>query len=159
MIATNPDKRPDFSLVQSSLKKACEQHPGGINGLSQALGKGTHTLANELNPGMTSHKLGLFDALALLALIQDHAPLRAIAGALNHTVIPLGDFSMTSDVELMNAYSLWHAEIGDVAREVSKAMEDGRIEMKEYQRILKEGLEQVQQFFLFMSRLEALIDG
>ncbi|WP_067519562.1 phage regulatory CII family protein [Endozoicomonas ascidiicola] len=151
--------RPDFSLVLSAIRKACEQYPGGTNALSLALGKGSNTLANELNPAMSSHKLGLFDALTLLSLLKDPAPLRAIAAILNHTIIPLGDFSTTSDVELLNAYAKWHAEIGDVAREVSKTLEDGRIEMHEYQRILKEGLEQVQQFFLFMNRLEALIDG
>lgn len=158
MMDMNPLVRPDLSLIQAALKKACEKHPGGINGLSLALGKGPHTLANELNPGMTSHKLGFFDALTILAQVKDPVPLRAIAAALNHTVIPLGDFSETSDIELMNAYANWHAEIGDVSREVSRALEDGQVEREEYHRIRHEGMEQIQKFFEFLARLEALID-
>ena len=158
MNKTPSQDQPDFSLIHTTLKQACEDYPGGIRELSRTIGKAPHTLANEINPSMPTHKLGLFDAITLLSLIKDPLPLMAIASVLDHTIIPLRDFSHTSDTELMSAYTQWHAEIGDVARELATALENERIGLEEYQRILREGLAQVQKFFAFMARLESLID-
>ena len=150
--------KPDTTLVAQAFSQLATDYKGGKSALSSALGKSANTLANELNPEQPNHKLGLVDAIYLMHIAHDARPLKAIAACLNHTVIGLGDFTATNDVELLDQYAKWHSEIGDVAREVSLALGDGRITRNEYHRVLKEGMDQIQQFFEFMARMEALID-
>lgn len=160
MDALNPSrKRPEMALIYDACCTLAHEFPGGLSGLSERLGKSVKTLSNELNPGQTRHKLGLGDAVELMRITRNYKPLQAVAAALNHTVVYLGDVSATSDTELLNTYAEWHREIGDVAREVAAALQDGLIEREEYLRVRKEGMEQIHVFFQFLARLEALIDA
>ena len=149
---------PDMALVYRAFESLAKDYKGSRKALSLKLGKSANTLSNELNSSMPGHKLGLADAIALMHLAKNYSPLQAIAATLNHTITHLGEFSSTGDVELLSAYADWHREIGKVAREVSLTLSDGSIQRSDYHRILQEGIGQVQAFFEFLARLEALVD-
>ena len=85
--------------------------------------------------------------------------LETLAACLNHSIVHLGDFSATSDTELLSLYARWHSEIGDVAREVSGALESDRLTRDDFHRIRKEGIEQVRWLFEFLARIEALVES
>lgn len=123
---------------------------GNVSQVEQHLNKRPGVLFNEINPNQTSHKLGLFDTIQMMQLTGDVGPLRAIACELNYSIYFLGDYRSVSDLELLNCYSTLHAEIGDMNRAISEALEDGDIEQHEFERIERE-LQQV-----FAAALELL---
>ena len=149
---------PDTTLVQKSMKGTVSRFSGGARAMGQLLNKAPNVLSNEINSSQPHHKLGLLDAIYIMHISGDFQLLEAIAACLNHSIVNLGDFSATSDMELLDLYARWHGKIGDVAREVSMALADGRITRNEFDRIRQEGMEQIHWFFEFQARLEALID-
>ncbi|MGI9278218.1 MAG: phage regulatory CII family protein [Endozoicomonas sp.] len=148
----------DTTLVEQAMKATVRSYKGGAHALGIHLNKSPGVLSNEINPSQPHHKLGLLDAVAIMHLSQDFQILKAIAACVNHSIVHLGDFAATCDTELLDIYAQWHAEIGDVSREVSAALADGRITRDEFHRIRKEGMEQIHFFFEFLARVEALID-
>lgn len=159
MNTTNPiNGLPDTTLVKKAIKNTVSRYRGGARAMGKLLNKAPNVLSNEINPSQPNHKLGLLDAIYIIHISGDFQLLEAIAACLNHSIVSLGDFSATSDTELLDLYARWHGEIGDVAREVSMALEDGRISRDEFERIRQEGIEQIHWFFEFQARLEALID-
>lgn len=125
--------------------------------LERQLGKRPGVLPNEINPNQHGHKFGLFDAIRLMKLSGDFQILRAIAAELGYSTYFLGDYSGISDVELLNCYSQFHAEIGDVNCAISESLEDGDIEQHEFERIERE-LQQVFSAALeLLERLRALV--
>ncbi|MBN8086380.1 hypothetical protein J0J19_23260, partial [Vibrio vulnificus] len=59
----------------------------------------------------------------------------------------------------LNCYSRWHAEIGDVNRAIADALEDGDIELKEFERIERELQETFAAALELLERLRALVNG
>lgn len=125
--------------------------------LERLLGKRPGVLPNEINPNQHGHKFGLFDALRLMKLTGDIQILRSIASELGYSLYFLGDYSGISDVELLNSYSQWHAEIGDVNRAIAEALEDGDIEQHEFERIERELRETFTAALALLERLRALV--
>lgn len=142
--------------------KACYNTIRNFNNtaeLEQQLGKRPGVLPNEINPNQHGHKFGLFDAIRLIQLTHDVQILRSIAGELGYSIYFLGDYHSVSDVELLNCYSQFHAEIGDMNRAISDALEDGDIEQHEFDRIEKELQEVFAAALELLERLRALING
>ncbi|MDA0109035.1 hypothetical protein OH456_12775 [Vibrio sp. La 4.2.2] len=130
---------------------------GNVSQVEQHLNKRPGVLFNEINPNQTSHKLGLFDTLQTMQLTGDVGPLRAMASELNYSVYFLGDYRSVSDVELLNCYSALHAEIGDMNRAISDALEDGDIEQYEFERIERELQEVFAAALELLERLRSLV--
>ncbi len=131
---------------------------GGAKALATHLSVKPGTLSNKADPSIDTHHLNVSEALAIMLASEDYRILYALAGALHHSCIPLPDYSLVSDVELLNAYTHFHAEVGQTALAINDALKDGRILRAEYRRIRREGLEDIQAFFELLQRLEALID-
>ncbi len=130
----------------------------GAVGLAPLVGMRPGTLSNKVNPDLDSHHLTVHEAVAIQNAAKDFRILQAEAAILNHAVIPLGDFSRVSDVELLDAYAALHEQIGEHARAIRETLEDGRIERVEVDRVRREFFEVVQAGFAFILRLEGLID-
>lgn len=144
-----PLEKAEYDLVH--------EHPGGAVKLANVAGMNAGTLANKVNPGMPGHHLSVAEAVRLQTIRKVYYILYAEASALNHTCIQLADWSGVSDVELLDAYSRVHQEIGQLAHEISEAFKDRRITRKEFLAITKEMDEAVRAMFELRARLEALI--
>lgn len=144
----------------SQVVKACYdtlKHFNNTAELERQLGKRPGVLPNEINPNQRSHKFGLFDAIRIMHLTGDAQILRAIAATLGYSIYSLGDYSGISDVELLNCYSQFHAEVGDMNRAIAESLADGDIEQHEFERIENE-LQQVFAAALeLLERLRALV--
>ncbi|WP_158117238.1 phage regulatory CII family protein [Vibrio cincinnatiensis] len=147
-----------FPQVVHALYQTLKEH-GNTEAVEQHLNKRPGVLFNEINPNQTSHKLGLFDAIRLMQFTDGVQILRSIASELNHSIYFLGDYRTISDMELLNCYSRWHAEIGDVNRAIADALEDGDIEPKEFERIEREIQETFSAALELLERLRALVNG
>lgn len=146
----SPLERAKYDLVHT--------FPGGAGKLAPLARMNPGTLSNKVNPAVETHHLTIDEGVALQNAAQDYRILRAEAMVLGHACIPLGDYTQTSDVELLSLYAKLHAEIGDVAAAISTALDDRTISRTEFYRIANEGQEMIQAWLALRARLEALID-
>lgn len=130
----------------------------GAEALAPRVGKTPRTLDNEVNPDVTTHKLGLEDAASLSLAADDARILKAFAGVMHHAVVPLPDYSRVSDVELLTKYAEWQAFIGRTCQRIHEALDAHRIQPREYEAIRMHGMDHMQRFFEFLSRLESLVE-
>ena len=155
----------DLRPLAAAAKATIHDFPGSAAGLVTTLRqtdnrykKAPHTLLNEVNANSSQHKLGLFDSVLFQLASNDYRMLHAQCAALSHVAVPLGDFSGVSDVELLEAYANWHADIGMVAKEMAEAFADRRVTSPEFL-ILKELIYQTSRTGMeLLSRLEAVVD-
>lgn len=147
-----------FSPLEEAQHQVVHQFPGGAVKLAPLVRMRPGTLSNKVNPDYDGTELFVSEAVAIQHTTKRCDILYAEAAILNHSCIPLGDFTGTSDTELLTAYVRYHAEVGQTAAAIGETLADGRITRAEFERVRREGFEDVQRFFEFLSRLEALID-
>lgn len=100
---------------------------GGAAELAPRMGLSAGVLANKVNPACPSNHLTAVEALRLQHITGDLSILTAEAAALGCSVVQFVDMTGCSDVELLDAYSEWHARVGGMASAVSQSFADRRI--------------------------------
>lgn len=148
-----------WQSILTSAHVLVHEYPGKAPALAPKVNKTSASLSNEVNYRTGGNaKLGVLDAVELMLHTENFDLLMDINMACGFSAFKLGDFSGICDAELLNFYGQWHGEIGDVAREVSKALEDNVITQDEFLRIRREGIEQIHAFLGFLARLEGLVE-
>lgn len=130
----------------------------GATAIGPLVGKASGTISNEVNPDVPSHKLGLDDAVALQHATGDYRILEAMASSLHHVAMPLPDYALCSDVELLIKFSEWQSRMGRTCEHIHDTLADGKITRQEAERIRRAGYRQMQAFLEFLHRLETLVE-
>lgn len=147
-----------WDSIDDAICQVVHDFPGGAVKLAPRVNMNAGTLQNKANPGIETHQLSVKEAVAIQSATGDVRILQAEALTLGYCCIPLGDFTGTSDIELLNSYAAWHAEISEITQAVVNAIGDRCISRDEYERVRLELHQDAQRGFEFLSRLEALID-
>lgn len=148
-----------YSPLDAAKYDLVHGYPGGAVALAPRVGMRPGTLSNKVNPDIDTHHLTVDEAVAIQAATGDCRILEAEAHVLGRVAVALGDFSQTSDVELLELYAHLHAALGDLAREISAALKDRHITRKEFAAIDIEMRETVQALFELRARLDGLADA
>jgi len=148
-----------FSPLELAKYAVVHDYPGGAVALASRLGMNPGALSNKVNPTLDSHHLTVDEAVAIQNVAADRRIIEAEAAALDGVFIQLRAPDCISDVELLNAYAAYHAEIGETAGALRDALADGRIERAEYERVRQECFEDAAAMFALLHRLEALAEG
>lgn len=152
-----------YTPLDDAMYKTVHQYgspkDGGAVKLAQLVGMNAGTLSNKVNPAMETHKLSVAESVAIQNTCNDFRILYAEANALRHICIPAPDFDLVSDVELLNAYTNLHSEIGELATAINDSLQDRHVTRTEFNRIQKEGTEAIQAYYQLLNRLETLIDA
>ena len=151
--------REFISAIDEAKYRVVHDFPGGAVRLGPLVGMRPGVLSNKVNPDCETHHLTVDEAIVIQNATGNCAVLNAEAMALNRICIELADFSGSSDVEILTAYAKYHAELGETAKAIAAALEDGRLTKREVDKIRLEGFQDMQTFFALLHRLEALIDG
>ena len=131
----------------------------GAEALGPLVGKAPGTICNEVNPNVTTHKLGLEDTITYEHATRDYRPLQAHAQTLHHICISLPEISNASDIEVLNKFSNWQSKMGATCQVIHQAFDDHRISEEEVRTIREYGQVHMRAFLELVHRLEALIDG
>lgn len=129
----------------------------GAPALAPLVNMNVGTLLNKANP-QQEHQFTVREAVAIETVSGRPLMLEAHAALLGYSTLPLGDFADTSDVELLNLYAKYHAEVGDVASAVRRALNDKQITQREFEKIRREVLDVTQAGMEFLARLEAIAE-
>lgn len=129
----------------------------GATALAPRIGMNPGTLNNKAYPGHES-QLSLRESIPVQLVTGDFRILHAYADELNHLAVPRGDFSNTSDAELLDLYAKYHAQVGNAARAVSHALADGRVTRDEVRQVRAEFINAARANMEFVARLEAIAE-
>lgn len=147
-----------WTPIQEAAYLTVHSYPGGATRLAPLVGKTPRSLDNEVNPDVPTAKLGIEDAVTLQHGANDYRLLEAMAMTLGFAVLRICDHTGISDVELLDAYSEWNAEIGETHSVIRKALSDGRVTRSEVDEIRREMFEDFQRELGVLARLEALVE-
>ena len=115
------------------------------------------TLMNKANPDQ-EHQLTVREGDLIQRASQRFNLLHAQAHRLHHSVVQLGDFSDTSDLEFLNTYTAMHEEIGKLAGLINHVFSDGVITRKELKKVRTKGMAMIRAYLEMEMRMRALCD-
>lgn len=132
-------------------------HPRGAVGLGPLIGVRASYLQNKADPSHDA-ELTLRESIPLMRETGDYAILATLAAAVDHAVIPVGDYSKTSDAALLDLYCEYHADLGQTAEAIRAALghPEARITQADVRRVRREMIEDMQAGLAFLARLESL---
>lgn len=95
--------------------------------LAAVAGCSAKVLYNKTNPNNSIHHLTVDEAVKIQRHLGCLDLLQAEAAELNALVIPLGDFSQISDVELLTVYTQLVQRFGEHAEALREALDDNEV--------------------------------
>ena len=134
-------------------------YPGGVAALSVRMGVSRNVLQNKLNPAIEYHKLTLDEALRMQALTGDVRVLQAMAETLGFVCIPIPQFDGVADMALLDAYTAMVVDEGHFAEDFRAALEDGKINRIDYERLHDDLHVQQCHEMELLARIESLIEA
>lgn len=133
------------------------RYPGGAPRLAPLVGMAPGTLSNKANPHQ-DHDFTVRELVRLTAITRNFGLLDAAERLLGRVGVAVGDFSGSSDTELLTRWADWQAEIGQTSRTISDALADGRISAGELGHIKREMFEDFAAALALLQRLEAIAE-
>lgn len=113
-----------MNQIEMAVHQTAHEAQGGLIGMARDIGIGEQVLRNKVNPYQDTHKLGLYEAIAMMRRDGDLRILSAIAAEFGRTLnVPVTRTARTVVLEMLSE----SAAQGDVARKVADALADGRI--------------------------------
>jgi hypothetical protein len=152
-------EHPWSDLDEAKYRLVHDYHPGGARGLGPLVRMNPGTLCNKVHPGMENHHLTVDEAVNIQAVLRRYDVLHAEARALGHVCVQLEDHSEASDMELLDAYAAYHADVGETAQAIRDALAHGDgITREAVARVERELFEDARAGFEFLARLKALAE-
>ena len=147
------------ALADAIYRTVHNGHPRGAVGLGPLIGVRASYLQNKADPAHDA-ELTLRESIPLMRETGDLSILATLAAAVDHAVIPVGDFSKTSDAALLDLYCEYHADLGQTAEAIRDALghAHARITRADVRRVRREMLEDIQAGLAFLARLESLAE-
>lgn len=108
--------------------------PGGAEAIAPRMGMSAAILRNKANPNSAANKPTLDEADRLMGITGDYSILHALAENHGFVLTKLDDQPASDMGVLENVTGIWQ-RLGDVATEVHKTLEDGRVEAHEVARV------------------------
>ncbi|MCC4260802.1 phage regulatory CII family protein [Pseudomonas aestusnigri] len=124
----------------------------GPKELAHRMGTSHTSLLNRVNPNDDTHRLNLEQFLQILALSGDMRPLAALADEFGFDLVAR---EKPAAQELTSALLHMSAEVADVTRAVTDALDDGRVSQIERQKILREAGEAKQSIDVLVEAVKA----
>lgn len=124
-----------MNQIELAVHQTAHEAQGGLMGMARDIGIGEQVLRNKVNPYQDTHKLGLYEAVAMMRRDGDLRILDAMEAEFGRVFVRKVDGSPRSLVLEMLAAD---AEHSDVTRKVVDAMADGRLTVFEAADIRKE---------------------
>lgn len=146
-----------IDVIDEAIYDLIHNFKGGAPALAPLVGIRPGTLMNKANPDQ-DHQLTVREGVVIQQAQRKYHLLHAESLLLNHVAIPLGGYSDTSDIELLNTYAWLHEQIGALATTIRCALDDNIIIPSELRHIKKHGRAVVRAMLEMERRMEALCE-
>lgn len=132
--------------------------PGGGCALAGKLDIPAGTLLNKANPNQDA-QLTLRESVPLQLVAKDYRILYAYSATLDHyPPVPFADHKATSNLDLINLITRFHADIGKSDQVLNQALGKKRLASSDAKRLRRSFLEAQQAAHELLMRVEALCD-
>lgn len=132
-----------------------KSYPGGAQALGKAIGvNSAGTFINKCNPA-GEHKITLDEAIAVLVETRDYSLLDVLGQELDYLLVSITTPEEMSDKEVLECWTEWDVEFGQLADVMRQALRDKKITVGEYRQIRTELLEE----FALELRLLLLVES
>lgn len=128
----------------------------GAVALAPKVNMNAGTLSNKVNAFCDTHHLSLKESVPIQLATGRFDILRAYAQSLGFAVVRVTDLSHWSDIELLDSYAAWNAEIGETHGAIRRALEDGNITRTEINEIESEMYQDFERALGVLQRLRSL---
>ena len=145
--------------LDRALYEWAHDFPGGIEALATLLGKATGTVYNKADPGNDHHQFTVREVVAATKFSSDTKALRGICRVLDHACVALGDYTRTSDLELLDLCLACEREHGETAEAIRLALSRGAICDRDWAQIDREIAEDIEAKLALRERLRGLRRG
>jgi len=110
----------------------------GAAGLAPVVGMPASTLQNKANPAETFANLSMKEARSLMLATGDHRIGHQLMADIGEVCVPVPVHEFPADMDLLEAWAVWQAEIGETVLALKDALEDGRVTRAEVARVRNE---------------------
>lgn len=136
----------NYNAVLHSAHLLLKSHPQAAELFAYTLGKTANTVRNELNPNLPNHKLGLIDAIEMMATTNCFSLLYQINALLGFVAVPV-EASAKTEGKLLDQFCEWQASVGQTCQSIYDAIEDDVITPLELNSITRAGNIKVAHWF------------
>lgn len=144
--------------VRAALYHAAHDFPGGVPAVAGALGQHPSTLQNKLNIGQSVVLPTLKDFEGILHLTHDDRIVQALCAPVGYVAIRLGEYTASSDLELLDGVNQLVQRLGETTRDLSEALKDGRISHAEREALRGDGHRMIQALHELLARVDAIAE-
>lgn len=132
--------------------------PGGCEALAVRMGMSSAILRNKANVNQPANKPTLEDVDCVMRLTGDLRVLDALAANHRRVCVEVEDAGSASDLAVLEIMTkVWCAN-GDFGAEVNRALEDGRIDRSELERIRERVMAADRAMHQLVARLEGMTE-
>ncbi|WP_439640576.1 phage regulatory CII family protein [Nevskia sp.] len=129
-----------------------------VESAALAIGRAPGTVYNKAAPE-SEQGFTLAEALALMTASGDYRILHALAQACGHSLVALGDYRRTSDIELLDLLLMQSRAEGTRSDKIRSALADGRVTLAEISDIRDAVHAHVRSELELLQRMEGLAHG
>lgn len=143
---------------RDALYHAVHDYPGGAVSLAPRMGVAASTLQSMANPNVETHAWPYKRVKQVMQLTEDLRPLEALCTEFGGLFVKLTAGGDKPIEEIYRDLARLAKEFGDIPREVTKALSDGRIKQKEFERIEREVMELQQAATTVLQRMRGMVE-
>ncbi|MEM5384164.1 phage regulatory CII family protein [Paraburkholderia phymatum] len=133
-------------------------YKGGCESLAPRVGMSAQVLRNKANPNTDTHHLTLRNAIDVTAMTDDDRILEAWARERGFALVKVPDVGNCNDAAIVELMGEAWATHGAVGKEICKTLEDGRVELREVDRVEQCIYKHAQVLFNISARLRGMAE-
>ena len=130
----------------------------GVPAIANMLGLRKGTVQNKANPREEFAHFTVKEARALMLATGDHQILYAMARDVGEACVPLPSFAFGSDMDMLNAWAEWQADLGETAKVIDGALKDGKITQQELKEVHDEIVEDFEKALAMLDVLKSMAE-
>lgn len=142
--------------IADAAYQTVHDYPGGSESLGPRIGMSPAVLRNKVNPNNDTHHLTVREADAIMAFTNDHRMLHALAAEHGYVLQKAED--ATTEGTVLQLLLRANAAEGDLDKELSEALADGRLTQNELKRVLAKNMAQASASMALMRKLCEIVE-
>lgn len=147
-----------MTTPQDAFYQTCKKYPGGFESLAPRMGMSGQVLRNKANHNATANHVHLCDIENIMTLTGDLSVLHALAQEQGCAVVKLDSEGSPCDQAVLELITIIWSRNGDVGAEVSKTLEDGRVDAQEVQRVAEAVYRTTEALMTMLGRLRGMAE-
>lgn len=144
--------------IQDAAYSTVHDYKGGSESLAPRLGMSAAVLRNKVNTNTTTHHLTLAEAVRMVDMTEDARILHAWAKHRGAVLVSLPHNELVSDQAIMEHMAATWKTHGEVGTQISKALEDGRVDRRELRLVSDAIFDHARALFDLHARLAAITE-